>query len=175
MRSTSLVSFAFLLWAPAAHADAPPPSQALATDPEAPTPRVGLSADGIGVALADYALRVDWAPEPFHALTLLAGESRRHGGDTLLLAVGWSVWPMASGLDGFFVGASVGIAWAGPWNGDDPAARTVGRLEGELGWQFLWGELSITLAAGATGLWAPDQGGVWAEPHGRLALGIVFR
>lgn len=189
MRSTSLLACLFLLTTSFARADAvpepgpsapaetdaPPPSQVLATDPAPPVPRLGLSVDGIGIALADFALRVDWAPEPFHAFSLLVGESRRHGGDALLAAIGWTVFPMDDGLEGFFGGGSIGIAWAGPWNGADPAARTIGRLEAELGWQFLWADVSITLGAGVTGLYAPDQGSVWAEPHGRAALGIVLR
>lgn len=176
MRSTSPYLLVFLLGlsAPAA-ADAPAPSQHLASDPGPPLPRLGVSANGIGIALADFALRLDWAPHAWSALYLELGESRRHGGDALLAEVGWTILPMAQGLEGFFVSLGVGIAWAGPWNGMDPNARSLGRAGGEVGWQFLWGDLSITLAAGATGFWTPDQGAVWAEPRGRVALGIVFR
>ncbi len=159
-----------------AAADDPPPSQLLQSDPGPPRPRIGLSANAVGIVLADYALRLDWAPHTFHALSLEVGESRRHGGDAVLIEVGWTALPMDLGLEGFFVSAAIGIAWCGPWNGDDPAARTLGRAGGEVGWQFLWGDLSITLAAGATGFWSPDENGaVWAEPRGRVALGIVFR
>lgn len=188
MRSTTTHRFTFpCLYAPlltclvmlgtaSAAADDPPPSQRLTSDPGPPHPRIGLSANAVGIVLADYALRLDWSPQPFHALTLEVGESRRHGGDAVLVELGWTLLPMDQGLEGFFVNAAVGIAWCGPWNGDDPAARSLGRLGGEVGWQFLWADLSITLAAGATGFWSPDQAGaVWVEPRGRVALGIVFR
>jgi|JI10StandDraft_1071094.scaffolds.fasta_scaffold472081_2 hypothetical protein len=162
-------------WQGHARADAPPPSQHLSADPGPPRPRLGLSVNGIGIALADFAAHLDWAPEGFCALYLEIGESRRHGGDSVLAEVGLTLLPMDQGLEGFFVSLGVGIAWAGPWNGMDPNARSVGRAGGEVGWQFLWGDLSITLAVGATGFWTPEQSGVWAEPAGRAALGIVFR
>lgn len=178
MRSTTFSLWVFLGLMPAlpALADAPAPSQVLRSDPGPPRPAIGASANGIGIALGDFALHLDWAPHTFHALYLEVGESRRHGGDAILAEVGWTVLPMDQGLEGFFASVGVGIAWAGPWNGDDPNAHTVGRAGGEVGWQFLWGDLSITLAAGATGFWLPDGGNaVWAEPRGRAALGIVFR
>lgn len=160
-------------------ADAPPPEQTLATDPGRPLPRLGISANGIGIALGDYALRVEATPDPWHAVVLSLGASRRHGGDALLVELGWTVWPMATGLDGFFVHAAAGLAWAGPWNGGATGARSVLRFGGELGWQFLWEDLSFTLGAGATGFVELDggaaQGAVWAEPHGRVALGFVLR
>jgi hypothetical protein len=157
------------------HADAPPPSQELSTDPAAPTPRVGVSADGIGIALADYALRLDGAPTSFLAVSLLVGASRRHGGDAAFLGLGVSVWPLDDGLEGLFAAASIGLAWAGPWNAGASGARDVGRVEGEVGWQFLWEDLSLTLAAGVSGFWSPEQGATWAEPHGRAAVGVVLR
>lgn len=161
-----------------ARADAPPPEQALASDPERPLPRVGSSADAVGIVLGDYALRIEGAPDAWHALTLEIGASRRHGGDAMLVEVGWSVFPMAVGLEGFFVHPAAGIAWAGPWNGDAPGARSIVRFGGEVGWQFLWEDLSITLAAGAMGfveVSGAGQGSVWPEPRGRIALGFVLR
>jgi hypothetical protein len=138
-----------------------------------------MSAEGIGLLLGDYALRLEGAPDAWYAVTLDLGLSRRHGGEALLVEVGGSVFPMAVGLEGFFVHAGAGIAWAGPWNGGSAAARSVARFGGEVGWQFLWEDLSITLGAGATGLVevsdGPGQGSVWAEPRGRVALGLVLR
>jgi hypothetical protein len=158
-----------------AGADAPPPSQELATDPAPPAPRLGVSADGIALALADYALRLDGSLLSYLSVSIQAGASRRHGGDAAYVGLGVGLWPLDEGLEGFFVAGSVGVAWAGPWNGDAPGARDVGRAEGELGWQFLWEDLSLTLAAGVSGFWAPEQGTSWAEPHGRAALGVVLR
>lgn len=162
-----------------ASADAPPPEQALATDPARPLPHLGASADAIGIVLGDYALRLEGAPDPWHALTVEIGLSRRHGGDALLLELGWSVFPLAIGLEGPFVHAAIGVAWAGAWNGEAPGARSMLRFGGELGWQFLWEDVSITLAAGATGFVELEgggaQGALWPEPRGRIALGFVLR
>lgn len=183
MRRTSHLAASFLticLFFPgAASADEPPPDQVLPSDPERPRPRLGTSADAVGIILGDYALRLEGAPDTWHALTLEVGASRRHGGDAILLEVGWSVFPMAIGLEGFFVHPALGIAWAGPWNGDAAGARSLFRFGGEVGWQFLWEDVSITLAAGAMGFVevsdGAGQGDVFAEPRGRVALGFVLR
>jgi hypothetical protein len=174
-RSTLLAAAVVLAVFSRARADAPPPSQALATDPAPPAPRFGLSVDGIAIALADYVLQVDWAPASFLSLSLQAGASRRHGGDAACVGLGVGLWPMDDGLEGLFVAASVGLAWAGPWNGDAPGGRDVGRAAGEIGWQFLWEDLSFALAAGVSGFWSPEQGSAWVEPAGRAAVGFVLR
>ena len=181
-RTTRILAFFltfFLMTSAPAGADGPTPDQTLSSDPERPRPRAGTSVDAVGIVLGDYALRLEGAPDAWHAITVDLGASRRHGGDTLLLEVGWTVFPMAIGLEGFFVHPAVGIAWAGPWNADAPGARSVFRFGGELGWQFLWEDVSITLAAGATGFvelsGGAAQGSLWPEPRGRVALGFVLR
>jgi hypothetical protein len=182
MRRTIVLTASFLtifLGQRPARADLPPPEQVLESDPERPRPRLGTSADAVGIILGDYALRLEGAPDTWHALTLDLGASRRHGGDGILVELGWTVFPMAIGLEGFFVHPAVGVAWAGPWNGSAPGARSVLRFGGEIGWQFLWEDLSITLAAGAMGFVEVSdgmgQGDVWPEPRGRVALGFVLR
>src|SRR5262245_54185888 len=116
----------------AVRADDPPaPSQALGSDPAPPFPRLGLSADGVAVAFADYALRVDAAPERWGSGFVAAGVSRRHGGESLLVEAGVSLWPLAWGMEGLWISPAVGVAIAGPWNGDNADARSVFRFGGD--------------------------------------------
>jgi hypothetical protein len=170
--------FTVLCLAPArAVADDPPaPSQALASDPAPPFPRLGLSADGAAIAFADYALRLDAAPERWGSAWISGGISRRHGGESILVEGGVSIWPLAWGMEGLWISPAVGVAFAGPWNGDNADARSVLRFGGDVGWQFVWGDLSISFGAGATGFASLDgTGEVWVEPRFRGALGIVWR
>lgn len=175
--ATAAVVLILLVAAPSVRADElAAPSQALASDPGVPFPRIGLSADGAAIAFADYAARLELAPERWISGWLVAGLSRRHGGETLLIEAGGSIWPLGWGLEGLWIAPAVGVAIAGPWNGDSPEARSVLRFGGDLGWQILWGDVSIALGAGATGFTALDAtGSVWVEPRFRAALGLVFR
>lgn len=177
VRAALTLSFAlfFTLVAEPARAEAPPPSQALASDPGPPFPRIGLSVDGFAIAFADYGARVEWAPERWISTALVLGVSRRHGGDAALAELALTAWPLGWGLEGLFVSPAIGIAYAGPWNGENVEARTVGRFGGDVGWQFLWGDLSIALGAGATGFVDAGTGAIWVEPRGRIALGVTFR
>lgn len=162
-----------LLAATPARGDAPPPAQALPSDPGPPFPRVGLSADGAAIALGDYALRLDVAPERWLGMIAALGASRRHGGDAMLAEIGLGLWPLSRGLEGCWVAPVVGVTLAGPF---DSAARSVLRFGGDVGWQFLWGDVSFALGAGAMGLAALDgSGAVWVEPRLRASLGVVFR
>jgi hypothetical protein len=170
------VFIAFWFAAPARAEDAAPPTQSLRSDPDVPFPRIELSADGASIAFADYALRVDVAPERWGGAWLVTGLSRRHGGDALLIEVGGALWPLGWGLEGLWISPALGVAIAGPWNGESDAARSVLRFGGDVGWQLLWGDLAVALGAGATGFAALDgTGAVWVEPRFRAALGVVWR
>ncbi len=159
-----------------ARADDPPPAQTLPSAPGLPFPRIELSADGAAIAFSDYALRVDLALEPWIAAWFAVGMSRRHGGETILVEVGGTLWPLGWGLEGLWIAPAVGVAIAGPWNGDSMEARTVLRYGGDVGWQFLWGDIAIALGGGATGFAALDGSGeIWVEPRVRAAVGIVWR
>lgn len=160
-----------LLAAPPARAEAPAPSQALASDPDAPRPAIGLGVDGAAMILGDFAARLDVALVPALSTHVSLGVSRRLGTDDALLEAGLTLWPLGDGMEGPLVGALVGVAWAGPWTGQE---RVVVRAGGEAGWQFLWGPLSITLAGGAHAALLPGEGGPTAEARARAALGVVL-
>lgn len=168
-----LVSAGFLVgvWSPTpARADAPAPSQVLESDPAPPQPTYGLSADGAAIAMGDYAARLEVLLLPALSLGVSAGASRRRGTDDLLLELLPTLWCLGEGLEGPFVSAAAGLAWAGPWN------QTTGwtlRLGGEAGWQFLWESLSISLGAGAHAAVSED-GRITPEVRLRGALGVVF-
>lgn len=151
-------------------ADAPPPSQALASDPAPPRPSIGLSADGGAIALGDYAARLDVLVLPALSVGGQVGVSHRRDADDLLAELSLGLWCLGQGLEGPFATAIVGLAWAGPWAQEE--GWTV-RLGGELGWQFLWESLSITLGGGVHAAWWED-GRVLPEPRIRAALGFVF-
>ncbi len=172
LRTVRLVPSLLLLSAPVelAHADAPPPSQALASDPTPPRPSLGLSADAAAIVLGDYAARLDVVLVPALTGELTAGASRRRMSDDVLLEVGVSAWFLATALEGPHLTALVGLAWAGPWSQEESLVVRVG---GEAGWQFLWETLSISLAAGAH-VALDAEGEVGIEPRARAALGIVF-
>lgn len=175
----ALALFTTLVTVPRATAqvdDQAAPSQALASDPGVPFPRIGISADGAAIAFADYGARLELAPDRAISGWISAGLSRRHGGEALLIEAGGSLWPLGWGLEGPWIAPAIGVAIAGPWNGDSAEARSVLRFGGDVGWQVLWGDLSIALGAGATGFASLDgSGSLWVEPRFRAALGLVFR
>lgn len=175
VRAAPLLPLLCSLWVigPAAstRADAPPPSQALASDPERPRPSLGLSADGAAIVLGDYAARLELALVPAISLGLVAGASHRRGTDDVLIEVAVTLWPLGLGLEGPHATAVVGAAWAGPWS---QAESVVLRLGAEAGWQFLWESVSITLAAGAHASHDPAAGAWSPEPRARVALGLVL-
>jgi len=172
LRVARLVPPLVLFWlaVASARADAPPPPQALASDPALPRPGLGLSADAAAVVLADYAARLDIVLVPALSAGLTAGASHRRSTDDVLLEVGLTAWFLATALEGPYLTALVGVAWAGPWSQDESLVLRAG---GEAGWQFLWETLSISLGAGAHVAVDPS-GGVGIEPRARAALGIVF-
>lgn len=175
MRAPTILAAILFTAIPARADDAPPPAQDLASDPGVPFPRIALTVDGAAIAFADYAIRADVAADRWISGWLSVGLSRRHGGDAVLIEAGGALWPLGWGLEGLWIAPAIGIAIAGPWNGDDPGARTVLRYGGDVGWQFLWGDLVIALGAGATGLTAIEGGATWVEPRFRGALGFVWR
>jgi hypothetical protein len=174
---TLAIALLFTALVPASvRGDAPPPSQALESDAGPPFARIALSADAGAIAFADYALRFDVAPERWIAPFGAIGLSRRHGGDALLIELGLALWLLGGGLEGPWIAPALGISIAGPWNGNSAGARSVLRWGGDVGWQFLWGDLAIALGAGALGLTALDGSwAVWIEPRVRVAIGVVWR
>lgn len=172
LRARSVASLLLVLFAlpVGAHADAPAPSQALASDPEPGRPSLGLSADGAAIVLADYAARLDVSLVPALSVAVVAGASHRRATDDVLLELGATVWFLGIGLEGPHLTAMTGLAWAAPSGQED---SVVVRAGGEAGWQFLWETLTISLAAGAHAAVDP-AGGVWIEPRARAALGILL-
>jgi hypothetical protein len=168
LRALALVSF--LASTAVVHADAPAPSQALASDPEPPRPSLGLSADGAAILVGDYAARLDVLVLPALSIGGVIGASHRRATDDVLLELVASLWCLGEGLEGPFVSAAAGVAWGGPWN---QAPSWSVRLGGDAGWQFLWQSLSITLGAGAHAA-VRDDGAVVPEARLRVALGLVF-
>ncbi|GAB4208096.1 MAG: hypothetical protein OHK0013_26290 [Sandaracinaceae bacterium] len=164
---------AVLLAAAVAHAEPPPPSQALPSDPRPHGPSVGVGIDGAAMLLGDFAARVDVALAPVVSLGLAAGVARRAGTDDLLVEVGLSFWPLAGalgeGLEGLTLELVTGCAWSGPWTGQEGAAV---RLGGELGWQLLWGPVALTLGGGAHA--TLGRGTPRLEPRITGALGLVW-
>ena len=160
----------------AARADAEPPSQALAGDPEVPVPGLALSVDAGAAWRLDDTLRVEGATARWLSVWGEAGASERHGGVGLLLQAGLSVWPMAEGLEGPWLSPSVGVSLAGPWNGEDPTARSVWRAGIQAGWQFTWEGFCVALGGGAS-VFVPleGRGAPSVEPGVRAALGLVWR
>lgn len=172
LRAVLLVSLLATLHAPTltVQADAPTPSQALDSDPEPPRPAYGLSADGASIVLGDYAARLDVLALPALSLGLTVGASHRRSTDDVLFEGHVTLWCLGQGLEGPFVTAIVGLAWAGPWN---QTPGFVGRLGGEAGWQVLWESLSISLGAGAHAA-LTDANDPQPELRLRVALGLVF-
>lgn len=166
----SLLALVFLASSPPARADAPPPSQALTSDPEPPRPTLGLSADGAAIVLGDYAARLDVLVLPALSLGVTVGASHRRATDDVLLEAHGTLFFFGCGLEGPFVTALVGLAWAGPWNQE---VGFVGRLGGEAGWQLLWESLSISLGAGAHAA-LTEANDPQPELRLRVALGLVF-
>jgi hypothetical protein len=156
-----------------AHAEPPPPSQALASDPRPRGPSVGLGVDGAAMILGDFAMRVDVVLDPAVSLHVAGGLARRTGTDDLLVETGLVAWPLAgvlgTGLEGLWVEAVVGCAWAGPWTGQERATL---RLGGELGWQLRWGSVTLSLGAGAHATLGAGAPGI--EPRISGALGFVL-
>lgn len=179
---SSLAAGSAGLGAAPARADAPPPTQALASDPAPAGPALGLSADGAAMVLGDFAARLDLSVFPAFSVLITVGASRRASTDDVLLEAGATLWFLGRGLEGPHLSALVGGAWAGPWNesaGSETARRgpesAVLRAGGEVGWQFLWGPVSISLAGGAhAALPLGGERGVGLEPRARAALGLVF-
>jgi hypothetical protein len=170
LRALVLVSFLVSVGPHPARADAPPPSQVLASDPAPPKPSIALSADGAAIVLGDYAARLDLLVHPFVSVGLLAGASHRAATDDVLLEGNATLWLLGQGLEGPFVSAIAGLTWAGPW------AQSTGitpRLGGECGWQFLWESMTIGLGGGAHVAIRAD-GAVVPEARARVALGVAF-
>ncbi len=172
LRALALVSFlvASSVARSVAHADAPAPSQELASDPEPPRPSLGLSADGAAIVLGDYAARLDVLVLPALSLGGVLGASHRRASDDVLAELVASLWCLGQGLEGPFVSAAIGLAWAGPWN---QAPGWTVRLGGDAGWQFVWSSLTLTLGAGAHAA-VRDDATVAPEARVRVALGFVL-
>lgn len=169
LRLLALVSFLLLVPWPA-RADAPAPSQALRSDPEPPRPTIALTADAGAVIFGDYAVRLDVLLAPALSLGVSAGASHRAATDDALLEIDATLWCLGQGLEGAFVSAVVGLAWAGPWT-QEPGITP--RLGGQAGWQFLWESLAISLGGGAHAAFRGD-GAILPEVRVRAALGVLF-
>ena len=169
VRALGLVPF-LLLSVASARADAPSPSQELASDPAPPRPSLALTADGAAIILGDYAARLDVLAAPFVSLGVLVGASHRAASDDVLLEADATVWFLGRGLEGPFLSAIGGFAWAGPW-AQEPGLTP--RFGGQAGWQLQWESLAISLGGGAHAAFRAT-GEIVPEARVRAALGVLF-
>jgi len=153
-----------------ASADAPPPPQDLDTDPEPPRPTIGLGADAGAMIFGDYTVRLDVLLLPALSVGVTAGASRRSASDDVLAELALTLWCWGQGLEGPFLTAVAGIAWAGPWT-QEPGATP--RLGAEAGWQFRWDSLLIGVGGGVHAAFRAD-GVVVPEVRLRGVLGVLF-
>jgi hypothetical protein len=170
LRAPQVIACLVLLVPASARGDAPAPTQALASDPAPARPSYALTADGGAILVGDYAARLDVLVVPALSIGVLAGASHRASTDDVLLEVDATLWFLGLGLDGPFLSAVAGLAWAGPWAAEGSITPRAG---GQAGWQLTWDSLAISLGGGAHAALRAD-GEIVPEIRVRAALGVLF-
>ncbi len=136
----ALVCFLLLAAALPAHAraqadDVPAPSLEVQSDDIAHAyVAYGSSADAVGLAFGEYALRVHLAANRFFGVELSPGWRRHNDAQGPRLGVAAEVWPMGRGLHGVVLGVEVLGAWL---PGDPNDAFELG-LIGRAGYRMVW-------------------------------------
>jgi len=139
-----------------------PPSQQLPSDPEAPYYRLGLSGEALEALLSRYGLRVERTLSRRHAIWGAAAWEQVDDGAPLSLRLGYHLWFLADGLDGFYVGPSLGFRFSA----DRFGALAAGL---EAGYQRIW--IGLLFAFGAAAELNPQRG---IAPRLRVALGYAW-
>jgi len=149
--------------------DVSAPSLAVEGDVDPPGYVFSLTADALGVVLGHYALSLELAFAPAHAVWLSPAYAAADGASGFGLEAGYHLWPLAEGTEGLFVGPVLGAARAS----SDQGSVTVLSLGAELGWQVVWGGFAIAVGAGATLAYARGLSSETTAviPRVRLSLG----
>jgi len=177
-------TLSFLLWVGlgsalatpiAGHAqDRPAPSQQLSSDPAPPVPDLTIGVDPIGMAFGEWGGRVELALSPSHAFFFAPGYRTGVLSPGISLEVGYHLFPLGNGLDGPFVGPSVGAAIS---LGD---ARFSLRGAMMAGWQVILGPIALALSGGIEAHLSPSseafqESGVIVLPRISLHIGYAIR
>ncbi len=152
-------------------ADTHAPSQALDSDPSSPVPRIALTVDPLALYFGSYGLSVEFAPRRYQSVWISPAWARSGVREGLALELGWHLWPQGRGLDGIFLGPIAGV---GTSRG---AGRQLSVRGGaELGYQAVWGALSMGLAVGVDYDWRRQDEEVrsGATLRVRLAFGWAY-
>lgn len=151
--------------------DAPPPDQAVRTDPERPAYRLALVADPLGAIRGEYGVGLRRAFGRFQALDLTPAFVAVEGRRGLSLELGYLVFPLGRGLVGPYVETFVGGVFAR--SGDEPQGAF--RVGGELGYLHV---LSGGLVGGGFGAAvdreAARDGDLAVVLRARVFLGYAF-
>jgi hypothetical protein len=140
----------------------PVPSQELPSDAELPHYRLGFSAEALEALFSRYGLRAERTFHRAHALWMSAGWEDGSSDTPLLLRVGYHLWCSGEGLDGPYVGPSVGIRFSAQDFGGFVAGL-------EAGYQRIWGGLLLAVGAGVEFL-QPWE----VAPRLRVAVGYAW-
>lgn len=163
----------FALWfavgatGPAAAQDAPAPSLEVATDPDVPHYRLGVTADPVGVFFGAYGVRIEGALGDAHSLSVEPAYLHGDEVDALGLEVGYRLWPLGAGIDGVFAGVAGGLAVT-----SDEALTTAGSLE--VGYQYVWDGIVIGAGVGVTVARTDGQDRWQTLPRVTVALGYAW-
>jgi hypothetical protein len=125
-----------------ANRDAEAPSQALASDPAPPIPHLSVTIDPVGMAFAEWTAHFEMAPASAHAFFVEAGYRDGSLSRGIALELGYHLFVLGDGLDGPFVGPSVGAAVTT----DRAEISLFGALEA--GWQLALGPFALGFALG---------------------------
>jgi len=153
--------------------DSRPPSQALASDPAPPIPRLSATVDPVGAAFGEWTARLELAVLPAHAVFIEGGYRDGDLAAGIGIELGYHLFFVGDGLDGPFVGMGVGIAVTT----DRADVSTYGALEA--GWQLALGPIALGLAGGVEAHIAFAQDAevsdvAWA-PRISVLVGYVLR
>jgi hypothetical protein len=154
-----------------AHAQDPEaPSQELSTDPEPPTPLGAATVDPLGMAFGEWTARFELALVPAHAILVEVGYRDTSLSPGITVELGYHLYPLGEGVDGPFVGPSVGFAITT----DRAEVSAFGALEA--GWQLVLGPFALGIAGGIEAHLSFDQSTVVElAPRLSVTLGYAFR
>lgn len=148
--------------------DADAPSLEFATDPEPPDWSYAVTGDVLAPVFSAWVVEMEIAPAPY--LSVRVSPQLATGGESIGwgLETGVYLWPLANGVEGLYVGPSVGIAAV------DGVVVTMLGAEG--GWQFVWEGVVLGLGMGVTFVDPLEdaQGAGQLAPRMRLAVGYAW-
>ncbi|MBW2460844.1 MAG: hypothetical protein JRH11_04305 [Deltaproteobacteria bacterium] len=146
------------------------PSQNLSTDPAPPVPDLAIGVDPIAMALGEWGARGELAVTPSHALFVSPGYRTGALSPGISLEIGYHLFPLGDGLDGPFIGPSIGVAVS------VDSARVSLRGGATAGWQVILGALALGFSAGVEAHLLASQGAAAiVVPRISLHLGYAIR